>query len=138
MAAPRQLIYGLHAVAAALRRDPARLLEIQVAEGMGGQARLQNILKEARGIGITVHACSRKALDKLVAEGAHQGVIAWQKPAPAFTEGDLEQLLNGLTEAPLLLILDGVQDPHNLGACLRTADAAGPQCHLPQCMGGPG
>ena len=69
MAAPRQLIYGLHAVAAALRRDPARLLEIQVAEGMGGQARLQNILKEARGIGITVHACSRKALDKLVAEG---------------------------------------------------------------------
>ena len=125
MADSRELIYGLHAVTAALRRDPERLLEIHIVEGMGEQARLQKISDEARSLGIAVRSCSRKALDKLVTEGAHQGVIAWQKPAPAFREGDLEELLTGLAEAPLLLILDGVQDPHNLGACLRTADAAG-------------
>jgi 23S rRNA (guanosine2251-2'-O)-methyltransferase len=124
MAAPQELIYGLHAVAAALQRDPSRLLEIHIAEGMGEQARLRQILSEARGIGIPVRSSSRKALDKLVTAGAHQGIIAWQKPARALTEDDLEPLLAG-TAAPLLLILDGVQDPHNLGACLRTADAAG-------------
>lgn len=125
MAAPRELIYGLHAVAAALQRDPARLLEIQVAEGMRTQARLAQLLDEARAAGIKVRNCSRDALDNLVTEGAHQGIVAWQKPARAFNEADLDALLAGLTSPPLLLVLDGVQDPHNLGACLRTADAAG-------------
>jgi len=125
MAAVRELIFGLHAVAAALQRDPSRLLEIRVAEGMGGHGRLQWILDQAGAIGISVHSCPRKALDKLVTAGAHQGIIAWQKPARALTENDLEVLLAGLTTPPLLLILDGVQDPHNLGACLRSADAAG-------------
>jgi 23S rRNA (guanosine2251-2'-O)-methyltransferase len=125
MAAPRELIYGLHAVAAALQRDPARLLEIQVAEGMRTQTRLTQILDDARAAGIAVRSCSRAALDDLVAEGAHQGIVAWQKPARAFSEADLDALLSGLTVPPLLLVLDGVQDPHNLGACLRTADAAG-------------
>jgi 23S rRNA (guanosine2251-2'-O)-methyltransferase len=125
MAAPRELIYGLHAVDAALQRDPSRLLEIQIAEGMGNQARLRQILNVAYGIGIVVQTCSRKTLDNLVTAGAHQGIIAWQKPARPLTEGDLEGLLDDLTAEPLLLILDGVQDPHNLGACLRTADAAG-------------
>ena len=125
MAAPRELIYGLHAVGAALQRDPSRLLEIQIAEGMGSQARLRQILDVAYGIGIVVHTCPRKTLDNLVTAGAHQGIIAWQKPARPFTEDDLNGLLDGLATEPLLLILDGVQDPHNLGACLRTADAAG-------------
>ena len=125
MAAPRELIFGTHAVAAALRRDAARVLEILVAEGMESQARLHGILKEAHGIGIAVRSCSRKALDNLVTTGGHQGIVAWQKPARPFTEDDLDVLLDGLTAPPLLLILDGVQDPHNLGACLRTADAAG-------------
>jgi 23S rRNA (guanosine2251-2'-O)-methyltransferase len=125
MTAPRELIYGMHAVSAALQRDPSRLLEIRIAEGMKGQARLRQILDEAHTVGITVHCCPRRTLDNLVTAGAHQGIIAWRKPARAFSESDLDGLLAGLTTAPLLLILDGVQDPHNLGACLRTADAAG-------------
>jgi 23S rRNA (guanosine2251-2'-O)-methyltransferase len=125
MTTARELIFGLHAVAAALERDPSRLLEIRIAEGMGSHGRLQWILDQADAIGIAVHSCPRKALDKLVTAGAHQGIIAWQKPARALAENDLEDLLAGLTAPPLLLILDGVQDPHNLGACLRSADAAG-------------
>ncbi|MEJ2567075.1 MAG: 23S rRNA (guanosine(2251)-2'-O)-methyltransferase RlmB [Gammaproteobacteria bacterium] len=78
MAASRELVYGPHAVMAALRRDPSRLLEIRLAEGAGKQGRLRQIADEAHNIGIAVYTC-----------------------------------------------LDGVQDPHNLGACLRTADAAG-------------
>lgn len=125
MAAARELIYGLHAVRAALQRCPSRLLEIRIAEGMESKARLLQIVDDARTIGITVHSSSRKVLDNLVAAGAHQGIIAWQKPIRAFAENDLEKLFTDLASAPLLLILDGVQDPHNLGACLRTADAAG-------------
>jgi len=125
MAAPRELIYGLHAVAASLQRDPARVLEIQVAEGMRQQSRLTQILDEARAAGIPVRRCAREVLDELVAEGSHQGIVAWQKPARAYNEADLDALLASLTVPPLLLVLDGVQDPHNLGACLRTADGAG-------------
>ncbi len=126
MAAPHELIYGLHAVAAALRRDPSRLLEIRIAAGLEkGSERLQPILDTAVAVGIAVHYCSRKELDKLVAAGAHQGIVAWQKPARPYSEDDLDALLAAAGAAPLLLILDGVQDPHNLGACLRSADAAG-------------
>jgi 23S rRNA (guanosine2251-2'-O)-methyltransferase len=125
MAAPRELIYGLHAVAAVLQRAPARLLEIQIAGGLRPQGRLAQILDEARSAGLTIRTCSRDVLDELVEEGAHQGIIAWQKPSRTLMEDDLDELLAGLTAPPLLLILDGVQDPHNLGACLRTADAAG-------------
>ncbi|MEJ2575031.1 MAG: 23S rRNA (guanosine(2251)-2'-O)-methyltransferase RlmB [Gammaproteobacteria bacterium] len=125
MAASRELVYGPHAVMAALRRDPSRLLEIRLAEGAGKQGRLRQIADEAHNIGIAVYTCPRKALDVLVTAGEHQGVIAWRKPGRSFSEYDLEALLAAATPAPLLLILDGVQDPHNLGACLRTADAAG-------------
>ncbi len=125
MAAPRELIYGLHAVTAVLQRDPARLLEIQVMEGARKQARLAQILDEARAAGIAVHNATRDTLDELVKTGAHQGIIAWQKPTRPYNEHDLDGLLTGLSVPPLLLVLDGVQDPHNLGACLRTADAAG-------------
>ena len=125
MTTQRELIYGMHAVAAAMQRDPSRLLEIQIAEGMNAQTRMRHILETAHDIGIAIHIRPRKSLDKLVKTGIHQGIIAWRKPARPLTENDLEVLLDGLIEAPLLLILDGVQDPHNLGACLRTADAAG-------------
>jgi len=125
MAASRELIYGLHAITAALRREPARLLEIHVVEGGRSHGRLSQVLEQARQAGISVRTCSRQSLDELVTEGAHQGIVAWQRPAKPYTEADLDGLLAGLQEPPLLLVLDGVQDPHNLGACLRTADAAG-------------
>lgn len=110
---------------AALRRDPSRLLEIRLAEGAGKQGRLRQIADEAHNIGIAVHSCARKELDNLVTAGEHQGIVAWRKPGRGYSEYDLEELLAAAAPAPLLLILDGVQDPHNLGACLRTADAAG-------------
>jgi 23S rRNA (guanosine2251-2'-O)-methyltransferase len=121
----RELIYGHHAVAAALRNDPARVLEIRFAKGARPQGNLARILDEARRIGLPIHTVSREELDALVPEGAHQGIIAWQKPARARSDVDLDELLKGIKGPPLLLILDGVQDPHNLGACLRSADAAG-------------
>ena len=67
----------------------------------------------------------RQALDRLVQNGNHQGVIAYCKSASTYSEGDLKELLADLKEPAFLLILDGVQDPHNLGACFRSADAAG-------------
>lgn len=121
----RELIYGHHAVAAALRRDPARILEICIAEGLRPQGALDRTLEDARRIGLAVRTAPRKALDALVKGGAHQGVVAWQRPARAYNEGDLDELLERNDGPPLLLILDGIQDPHNLGACLRSADAAG-------------
>jgi 23S rRNA (guanosine2251-2'-O)-methyltransferase len=125
MVASRELIYGLHAVTAALQRDPARILEIQIAEGMQTQSRLSWILEEANHTGIKITTSPRDVLDELAAGSTHQGIVAWCKPAKVFKENDLDDLIAGLIAPPLLLILDGVQDPHNLGACLRTADAAG-------------
>lgn len=66
----------------------------------------------------------RSALDERCA-GNHQGVIAFVQPSKGVDETELYQLLEGLSEAPLLMVLDGVTDPHNLGACLRSANAAG-------------
>ena len=61
----------------------------------------------------------------MVPEGRHQGCVARVTPLEPLSETDLDQLLDNLNETPFLLILDGVQDPHNLGACLRSAEAAG-------------
>jgi len=123
--AQRDLIYGHHAVAAVLRRDPACLLEICIAEGARPQGELSRILEEARRIGLRIRTAPRKELDVLTSESAHQGIVAWQKPSRAHSEADLDALLTRTRCTPLLLILDGLKDPHNLGACLRSADAAG-------------
>jgi 23S rRNA (guanosine2251-2'-O)-methyltransferase len=119
-----QVIFGLHAVQSVLDTSPERVLELLVLQGRQDH-RMQSILAIADLQGISVSEKPRKTLDTM-AEGNHQGVIAITKPAKAFTEDDLyamvENMKNGV---PFLLVLDGVTDPHNLGACLRTADAAG-------------
>jgi 23S rRNA (guanosine2251-2'-O)-methyltransferase len=73
---------------------------------------------------LRIKLVTREELDKLTDNGVHQGVVADCKKAKAYSENDLKELLAS-TVKPFLLILDGVQDPHNLGACLRSADAAG-------------
>ena len=87
---------------------------------------MAEILELAAAPGIRVHPARRDTLDGMAGGGAHQGVVARLAPAPTVDENDLYALLDRLgDEPPFLLVLDGVQDPHNLGACLRTADAAG-------------
>ncbi len=124
MATERIQIHGLHAVAAALRRDPLAVEHVWALEGRE-DARMREVLEDARAAGAHVERIGRAALDRLVQGASHQGVVARLRPRPAGDERTLEVLLEALDEPALLLVLDGVQDPHNLGACLRTADAVG-------------
>jgi len=120
----RNFVYGLHAVNAALERAPERVLELWIA-GARDDARTRDLNERAARVGVHVHAASADALSKLVGDVVHQGAVAAMRPLKAWDEHDLKEGLDQLTVDPLLLILDGVTDPHNLGACLRTADAAG-------------
>lgn len=120
----RQVIYGLHTVAHFLRQSPERVLELHVLDGRR-DARIEELLGLVRTIGIRPLTATRGTLDALCDSAAHQGIAARVRPRPAATEEDLWTLLDTLTEPPLLLVLDGIQDPHNLGACLRSADATG-------------
>lgn len=122
--AREERIFGVHAVRAALKYDPAHVTEAWVERDRRDK-RMARVKEELRRAGITTHLVRRQELDVLAGDGVHQGVvISYRGPAPR-DQDDLERVLDGLEEAPLLLVLDQVQDPHNLGACLRTADAAG-------------
>lgn len=114
-------IFGLHAVTAALRsgRECRRLW----LQDNRRDARLNDVETRAQKLGLVVERVSRRELDQLADDTHHQGVLG-EFGAPVGPES-IEALLDGLDEPAFLLVLDGVQDPHNLGACLRTADAAG-------------
>jgi len=117
------LIYGMHAVSAVLSRDPGRLIEVLALRGRQDD-RLSALINEVRRENIKIEFLQRKELDHKARGGSHQGIIARVKPGRAYTEDDLDALLQNV-KSPFLLILDGVTDPHNLGACMRSADAAG-------------
>jgi 23S rRNA (guanosine2251-2'-O)-methyltransferase len=119
-----QLVWGLHAVRESLARAPERMLELWILSGRTDE-RMEAIVALAREHGIACQAVRRETLDGMAGGGSHQGVVARLAPATPLDEDDLEALLDRLEGPPLLLVLDGVQDPHNVGACLRTADAAG-------------
>lgn len=114
-------VYGIHAVAALIERSPERIESLQVLEGRSDQ-RMQKLLHTAENAQMHIVRVSREALDKY--EVKHQGIVALLANNFEYREADLKQLVER-AEKPLLLILDGVTDPHNLGACLRSADAAG-------------
>ncbi|KLV04877.1 MULTISPECIES: 23S rRNA (guanosine(2251)-2'-O)-methyltransferase RlmB [Photobacterium] len=116
-------IFGIHAVQAVLNTDPSRFIEVFVLKGRQDE-RLLPVLNELQRLGVTIQQAGRKALDDKVKGAAHQGIIARVRPGKQYNENDLDDLLAS-QENPLLLVLDGVTDPHNLGACLRNADAAG-------------
>lgn len=116
-------IGGINAVAAALEHDASRIEELLV-EGGARNPRVREIGEQARQLGIAVRAVSADALQRATALERHQGVAAHYRAPAALDENDLDDLLDR-TPLPLLLVLDGVQDPHNLGACLRSAAAAG-------------
>src|SRR3989338_7583541 len=121
----KNYLYGLHTVQAALQQQPqhAELLYIQSNRN---DQRLTAILALAQAAKIAVQTLSRHELDALAPQANHQGVILQcHQRNSLWTEDELEELLNQLKEPAFLLILDGVQDPHNLGACLRSANGAG-------------
>ncbi len=120
----RNFVYGLHAIRAVLERAPERVLELWMA-GARDDARSRDLRERAQSAGVRVQSVAGEALAKLVGDVAHQGAVAAVRPLKAWDEHDLLESLKQADEDPLLLILDGVTDPHNLGACLRTADAAG-------------
>jgi 23S rRNA (guanosine2251-2'-O)-methyltransferase len=121
-----ETIAGWHAVLAILRQAPERVLSIQIDRGRKGPRRAQ-LLEAACAAGIAVEETSGGALDRLAGEVPHQGVVARCRAAPVRTEAELPAFLATVRGPSLLLVLDGIQDPHNLGACLRSADAAGVQ-----------
>jgi 23S rRNA (guanosine2251-2'-O)-methyltransferase len=120
----RNFVYGLHAVNAVLERAPERLLELWMAQPRD-DARARTLRDRAQNAGVRVQSVANEVLAKLVGEVVHQGAVAAVRPLRAWDEHDLLEGLSQTAGDPLLLILDGVTDPHNLGACLRTADAAG-------------
>ncbi|MBI5451231.1 MAG: 23S rRNA (guanosine(2251)-2'-O)-methyltransferase RlmB [Gammaproteobacteria bacterium] len=119
-----QRLFGIHAVEALLTRDPSRLRQLWLVKG-DLSTRLAKLAEQASAAGVAIEWRSRDELDAQSAGQRHQGVVAWSHGAERLSDQDLDGVLDSLTEAPFLLVLDGVQDPHNLGACLRSADAAG-------------
>lgn len=116
------LVFGIHAVEAFLQRAPQDVLELFVMKDRDDK-RMQPIIQLARQNGVSVQFCNRKTLDDMVS-GQHQGVVAKARLQSSGSEADLAAIV-AANDKPFILILDGVTDPHNLGAILRSADAAG-------------
>ncbi len=117
-----QVIFGFHAVGARLRTRPESVREMFV-DAKRDDKRMQALQETAKTKNLRVMAVDGKRLDGMCGTTRHQGVVAMVEPMvlPQF----VDDVLDGLAVPPLLLLLDGVTDPHNLGACLRVADAAG-------------
>ena len=117
-----RLIYGFHAVLAKLRHDPEGIFEIYT-DSKRNDPRARDLVRHAAQLGTRLIPTDGDRLDRMVGTRRHQGVVA--KIDGRRKELKLADVLDGLTEPALFLVLDGIQDPHNLGACLRVADAAG-------------
>ena len=115
-------LFGFHAVTARLRAHPESVQAIYVAAARR-DGRLRDLIERAKAAGVAVHAVDDARLEAFAGHGSHQGVVALVSGGLAART--LADLLEGLAEPALLLVLDGVTDPHNLGACLRSADAFG-------------
>ncbi|MBA54518.1 23S rRNA (guanosine(2251)-2'-O)-methyltransferase RlmB [Ketobacter sp.] len=117
-------LYGIHTVSAVLKKHPDRVLEMKVQEGRD-ERRLDDVLKRAQQLGVSVQYVNKKSMDHQFQDANHQGLAARCRLANALDEHGLFNLLDRIEGPPFLLILDSVTDPHNLGAVLRSADAAG-------------
>ncbi|MBO9662674.1 23S rRNA (guanosine(2251)-2'-O)-methyltransferase RlmB [Dokdonella sp.] len=119
-----ELLIGIHAVEAALNHDVGNLVELYIETG-SQNARVKELGERARELGVKPHARDRAALDRMTGGARHQGVVArYNAPAP-LPESALAELAEKAGGEALFLVLDGVTDPHNFGACLRSAEAAG-------------
>lgn len=118
------IIAGINSVRTALKHGSAGVAEVWV-EAKRRDKKIREIIGLAKESGVTLHQVDRSEIDNMVPGVNHQGATAKVAVPAALGEKDLESLLSQNEASPLLLVLDGVQDPHNLGACLRSADAAG-------------
>jgi 23S rRNA (guanosine2251-2'-O)-methyltransferase len=118
-----EIIYGIHAIKAVLDRDPQRILDVYIAKGRDDR-RVHELVVQLEAAGVVIQVANRQWLDETAEGAVHQGIVARIQEGRQLQENDLEALLEQHA-APFLLVLDGVTDPHNLGACLRSADAAG-------------
>jgi 23S rRNA (guanosine2251-2'-O)-methyltransferase len=119
-----QMIVGIHAVRTALKHGAQRI-ETLWFDSARKDRRLRQLLDEARAAGLRPRASDRKTLDSMTSGANHQGVVAHGEMPTSLGESSLDDLLGALEVPPFLLVLDGITDPHNLGACLRSADGAG-------------
>ncbi|RUO62877.1 23S rRNA Gm-2251 2'-O-methyltransferase [Pseudidiomarina planktonica] len=117
-------VFGLHSVRALIEQHPERLVELFATKERQDPA-LQKLISSAQKMGVRPQFVPKASLDKRAESGNHQGVVVTALAAPALTENDLTELCQKQGDRALFLVLDGVTDPHNLGACLRSADAAG-------------
>ena len=117
-----KVLFGFHAVGVRLRTAPKSIVELYV-EGSRRDARMRQFLQKAQEAGLRPVEADGLRLARLAGSAGHQGVVARVEPLPVTTS--LDDLLDAVQGPPLLLVLDGVTDPHNLGACLRVADGAG-------------
>ena len=120
----KQWIAGINAVASALEHDASHVREVLIEAG-AKNPRLLEIESRAQRLDISVRRVAVSAIDGVVGKLRHQGVVARYAAAKTWNESDLIDLVEAASGRALVLILDGVQDPHNLGACLRSAAAAG-------------
>lgn len=118
-----EYIYGIHAVNALLHQAPERLLELLLLQQRDDH-RLLALEASAVEHSVSLRRVARDELDSLV-DGNHQGAVARCVPRQAMHESQLSDFVADIHGFPLLLLLDGITDPHNLGACLRSAEAAG-------------
>ncbi|MDH5735290.1 MAG: 23S rRNA (guanosine(2251)-2'-O)-methyltransferase RlmB, partial [Gammaproteobacteria bacterium] len=117
-----EIIFGFHAIESAINNDPANLLAIWV-DPHRHDKRIKDLLAQVEKQGISIEYVKKTDLEKRCGSPKTQGIAGRYRSLTADSEKSLDQLL--LKDNLLLLILDGIQDPHNLGACLRSADAAG-------------
>lgn len=117
-----KIVFGFHAVGVRLKMAPKSVVEVFI-DASRRDARMRQFLERAKEANVTLHEADGLRLSRLAGNHGHQGVVA--RVVEVQNQHSLDDLLDSLTVPPLLLVLDGVTDPHNLGACLRVADGAG-------------
>lgn len=117
-------LFGLHAVQAALDYSPEKITQVWL-DNQRQDTRLKELLDQLKNLNIKIEIADKKKLDRFADGKNHQGIVAEVELPSVHSEEELKHRIKNLAEMPFFLVLDHVQDPHNLGACLRTADAAG-------------
>ena len=116
------IVYGIHPVSAVLESEPENILSVWLLESSENRAR--ELAESLENLGLKIQKVKRKTLDSITDGANHQGIVIRIRASKQAGENELLDLISG-AEKPFILVLDDVTDPHNLGACLRSADGAG-------------